>query len=78
VVSDKCQEETGNRRVEKERAGGMRAGRGGWGPLFKDNEWQGVTMPTFFGVEVVWGEGDGGFGVSVGLDRENEASQSIR
>jgi len=23
-------------------------------PLFKDSEWQGVTMQTFFGVDVVW------------------------
>jgi len=31
--------------------------------LFKDNEWQGVTTPTFFGVDRVWVEGVGRFGV---------------
>ena len=29
--------------------------------LFKDNEWQGVTTPTFFGEDLIGGEGVGGF-----------------
>jgi hypothetical protein len=35
-------------------------------PLFKDSEWQGVTMPTFFGVDRVWLQGVEGFGGVVG------------